>query len=366
MQHADVLVRAASDGVGSEAIEEQLAALNEVARRSWGRVLVLERDELVERLVHPEDPGAAVVEGLAECGAASLGSGPPKMWKTTLGVSAGLSVASGVSFAGRFKTEQRPFLHVDGEMGQRRALTLWRCLARGEGIDVVRLARDGLLNYLNATRPGPAREPRAWVQLVRERGVGLVLMDPTIAFFVGDENAAPEVRAWWSAAVRPLLDEGAAVMVLHHTRKGSPLLADSAADSARGSGDWRGAPDLHFGLKCEPGDRRLLRVEVTGSRLGPEPPPFFLRVEDHEGGKRLRWAGEAQEAIGKTAAAADAIEAMTERAGDGGVPRKVILETLSPRFAERTVEDALSLVRERRSVEARRVGREMVYRRVQP
>jgi hypothetical protein len=320
--------------------------------------------DLARLLAEPETSPVAAVEGLVEIGAASLGSAPPKTWKTTMSVAAGLAVAAGVPFAGRLATTRAPFLHVDAEMGPRRTLALYRRLGRGEGIDVARLARDGMLHYLDATRPGPAREPRLWARLVRERTIGLVLLDPAVALFAGDENAAGEVRAWWASTVRPLLDEGAAVLIVHHNRKGSPLVADNASDAARGSGDWRGAPDLHFGIRAEPADRRLLRVEVTGSRLGPEPPPFYLRVQDHDGGLRIRWAGEAAETIGKTAAAADAIEDLLDRAGDGGLPRQAILVALGEQYHPRTLEDALALVRERGSADVRRVGMKVIYRRL--
>ncbi len=365
---ADGLVRAlatrngAHPGEGRESIR--------LAAQSLARALgdmdrpAAEPVDLAARLSEPERPSPAAIDGLVEFGAGSLGSGSPKSWKSTICAAAGLCVAAGKDFADRFRTVQAPFLHIDAELGERRCVELYRRLGRGEDLDVAQLARKGLFLYLNATHQGPAREAGAWTRIVRERGVGLVLLDPAVALFEGDENLATDVRRWWGVAVRPLLDEGAAVLIVHHSRKASPFVGDNASDAARGSGDWRGAPDLHFGLRCEPGDRRLVRLEVTGSRLGPEPAPFFLRVEDFNGGQRIRWAGEPEETLGKTVAAADAIEELVERAGDGGMPRQVILQALGQKYPTRTLEDALSLVRKRGDVEVRKTGKAAVYRRV--
>lgn len=360
---------AGRNGAGpGEAREGIRRAVTDLVRtlESMERPVVAPAD-LTALLTEPVRPVVTLVEGLIEAGAASLGSGPPKSFKSTAAIAMGLAVASGTDFAGHFKTVKAPFLHIDAEMGIRRTLTLYRRLAVAEGIDLIGLAREGSLHYLDATRPGPGRDPRAWARIVRERRIGLVLLDPAVALFSGEENSATEVRTWWNTHVGPLIDEGAGVEIVHHTRKGSAHIEDSAADSARGSGDWRGAPDLHFGIRAAPGDRRLLRVEVTGSRLGPEPAPFYLRVEDHEGGQRIRWAGEAQEAVGKGIAIADAIVALLERAGDGEMPRQAIIETLSQSdYAERTIEDSLSLLKKRGLVDTRKQGKGTFYRRLRP
>jgi hypothetical protein len=310
----------------------------------------------------PETPPKTCIEGLSEFGAASLTSGPPGAWKTTIAAAKGLCVAGGHPFAGRLETQQAPVLHVDGEMGETRLVSLYRRLARGEGIDSADLVRRGLLHYLPATGAGPGRDPRTWERLVRERSIGLVILDSAVALYAGDENSSTEVRAWWERSVRPLLDLGAAVEVLHHDRKGSAMIPDSPMTSTRGSGDWRGAPDVHAVVRCEAGDHHLVRVEVTKSRLDSEPAPFCLRVEKGWGLLRVRWAGEARDTVGKTVEASTAIEAMLEAAGPEGMLRRAVLESLKDKYAVRTIEDALSLVKSHAGVTQTREGMQVRYR----
>lgn len=322
----------------------------------------VELPDMAALLAAPEAPAPTCIEGLAEFGAASLTSGPPGTWKTTIAAAMGLCVASGKPFGGRLETKQAPVLHIDAEMGERRLINLYRRVGLGEDIDPADLARKGFLHYLSATGSGPGRDPKAWERIVRERMIGFVILDPVVALFGGDENKSTEVRQWWENAIRPLLDLGAAVGVQHHDRKGSVLMPDSPTTSSRGSGDWRGAPDLHAVVRCEPGDHHLVRLEVTKSKLGPEPAPFCLRIEQEGARLRVRWVGEAQETIGKTVEARNAIVSMLEAAGPVGMLRQAVLKALAGKFAERTIEEALSLVRQSSKVTATSEGKQIRYR----
>jgi hypothetical protein len=373
------VARACEERVKWKGAKLGAAALNGIqAGEIYGLVESLSRDaadlksfnsagplaDLAEKLSLPEEPVQFLIQDLAELGASSLFSAKAKTFKSTMLVNAGLCVASGRPFAGKFQTSAGPVLHLDGELGETRTLRLYRRLGRGEGIDVVQLARNGLLHYLDLAKPGSQRDPAEWVRIIREKSISLVILDPVVSFYGGDENDATAVRAWWNSAVQPMQSAGAAVALVHHSRKGSQLVADNVSDSVRGSGDWRGAPDLCADIRPDPKNRHLLRVEVSGSRLSSEPPPFYLRVEEHDGGQRIVFAGEPESAIGKTLAAAEAIQDLLNVAGDGGLPRPSILEALEERFAHRTVCDALLAIKERGDVETRRVGRTMVYQRV--
>lgn len=89
------------------------------------------------------------------------------------------------------------------------------------------------------------------VQMVREKGIDLVIIDTFARSFLGDENSSRDVMK----AVRCLdllRDAGAAVVLVHHAKKGRTELRGSEPDpdaGIRGSGALAGAYDHIISLQ---------------------------------------------------------------------------------------------------------------------
>lgn len=130
-------------------------------------------------------------------------------------------------------------------------------------------------------RPYPCRPTAAlWLDLLnrllelrKERGVDLVVIDPLAMFVPANENHPASLLASL-AELQRLTREGLAVLLLHHPAKGEPRLGQAA----RGSGVLSAVADILLELRVPPGDpatrrRRLFgfsRFEETPRRLSLE------------------------------------------------------------------------------------------------
>ena len=128
--------------------------------------------------------------------------------------------------------EGHPVLLVEGEGSQRNLRERIRRLAKGlrpEGIGDAR----GLLTIAHGAF-GLAEHLDTWRALIEEKKPKIVMLDPMVSYFSGDENAAREVQSFLEH-VSLARAHGAAVIVVHHSTKPN---ADGKS-SARGSGALR-------------------------------------------------------------------------------------------------------------------------------
>lgn len=119
----------------------------------------------------------------------------------------------------------------------------------------------------------PAASERV-LRWVKERKLDLLIVDP-----LADTLDGPETNE----TIGPILDElkrftlesGAAVLLVHHTRKGDTSgRADDPLDALRGPSQLRDRVDLLLHIEKRPGDLR--RLTCTKARGAKEPEPVWL------------------------------------------------------------------------------------------
>jgi len=138
---------------------------------------------------------------------------------------------------------------------------------------------DGLESVLLLSRDKipvlklPAASERV-LRWVKERKLDLLIVDP-----LADTLDGPETNE----TIGPILDElkrftlesGAAVLLVHHTRKGDTSgRADDPLDALRGPSQLRDRVDLLLHIEKRPGDLR--RLTCTKARGAKEPEPVWL------------------------------------------------------------------------------------------
>lgn len=157
--------------------------------------------------------------------------GPPNVGKSLLGMQLALGVAM----------EGKSVLIVQGEGSKRALRERLRRLARG-------LAPDGIeraLPHVTITHGefGLAEHIKLWRHTLEATKPALVMLDPMVSFFRGDENASSEMAAFL-AHVAVARHMGATVVVVHHGTK----LDGEGKSRERGSGALRAWCDEAIGL----------------------------------------------------------------------------------------------------------------------
>ncbi len=206
---------------------------------------------------------------------------PPGIGKTWLMMQAGLALAYGVPWLGKYVPPQ-PFrcLYLTGEgraaAHRKRLDTLVPAYeARARELGTAGTA-DNYLTIAGGGRCGLRLDvPSSLARLKEEierNGVDVILLDTFRTFHAANENAAAEMQAVLDP-IRELLDEtDCAAIITHHTKKGQ---GRNAAEAARG-GSWQEHIALGMVVNRD-GDVDRLRITPSKGRNGPEYPEFKVR-----------------------------------------------------------------------------------------
>jgi RecA-family ATPase len=199
--------------------------------------------------------------------------GPPGTLKSMLMADCAVCVAIGrpwltplpPSNAHPFQTTAAPVLWLDFDNGQR--LTHERFDALGK---THHLSETAPLYYVSMPSPwlnaADALSIDALAIRVNRLGATLVIIDNLGAISGGvDENSAEMIQVM--ANLRRLAEKtGAAIVVIHHQRKGSITKARSG-DSLRGHSSIEAALDLALMVKRDDDDEYRITIESTKTRL---------------------------------------------------------------------------------------------------
>lgn len=197
-------------------------------------------------------PTQYVIDRLLPLPSLSVVYGSPGSMKSMLLADAAVCVASGQPWlAGlpseegqtvkAFRTTQSPVLWIDYDNGTLRTDERFDAIAKARG-----LAEDAPVHYVSMAQPWldatDGYMVRELVEAITQLGAKLVVID-NLGLISGDsdENSADMVKVMGNLR-RLAEDSGAAIVIIHHQRKGS--LADRAGDLLRGHSSIEAALDL--------------------------------------------------------------------------------------------------------------------------
>lgn len=246
-------------------VEEELGRLR--VRREARRRLRAE-DSSVENFVLTDLAAAReeakreidwVIPDLLAAGEKGVIAGPPKSLKTWFALHLSRAITTGEAVLGEsgWKPLQQPVLFAQEEGNAQR----WARRVTGA------LDGDAPFFYLHRSGFSLLNEGHvAWLtERVDEVGARVVFLDPLQRITPGvNENDASEVGEAWNAIHGIAAHTEAAVLVIHHARKGegSPTM-----DSIRGSSRVAGEVDLMFVLRRV--ERGALELYLDGRDLPP-------------------------------------------------------------------------------------------------
>lgn len=294
---------------------------------------------------------------LAEGAPAILG-GSAGAGKTWVALDLLVAAATGGKWLGQFPIrcqDHRRVLWIDGEQSPALVARRVRELLDGRRIALDRL--EGLpirfvfqlINLLDAA----ARF--SLFSLVADFRPDLVIFDALVRFAGGADLNAAENSARLFEAVSPIWrDHGAAVLFLHHLRKGQAGQGasepDIHQDRLRGSGDLAAAVDSILVLDRTPGG---LVLRNPKNRQAPEAAPVRLELDIVDGTARIT-------AIAGPDAPEEIVLDALVGAGGEGLTRpklKALLEAAGSADADRLTTKILGRLKDQGRVRSRKEGR---------
>lgn len=236
-----------------------------------------------------------VIPNLLAAGEKAVLAGPPKSLKTWMALQAAKAVAEGVPFLGVSEWAPEPdqaVLVIEEEGAAHR----WadRLLKVFENHDVP-------INYVHRSGLNlqDDKDVDLVIEIMVEREIRLLIVDPWQRVTAGiKENDAADTAPAWDALHRIVTETGAALLLLHHTKKGG---GTPEMDSIRGSSRMAGEVDFMIVLnKDAPGeltaflDGRDLDLEAETNHIEvvyPTDSPWQMKLAGFKlnlGGKASR------------------------------------------------------------------------------
>lgn len=221
-------------------------------------------------------PVQYVVGGLFALPSLNVVYGAPGSMKSMMLADAAVSVAAGLPWleplpnnkdsARPLSTMRAPVLWIDYDNGTLRTDERFDALARARG-----LPDDAPIHYVSMAQPwldaNDGYMVRELAEAIIQLGVKLVIID-NLGLISGDadENSADMVKVMGNLR-RLAEDTGAAVVVIHHQRKGN--MADRAGDLLRGHSSIEAALDLALLVTRENQDPKLIirPTKVRGASI---------------------------------------------------------------------------------------------------
>ena len=285
------------DGLSAEEIEAALQEVNrqrcdlplppeEVSKiaRSAGRyepsedtdqsVLVPSFKSVRSLLADHPDLHPPVIDGLLRQGETLNIIAPPKRNKSWLAMSLGLAVATGRDWLG-FPTRQGKVLILDNELHLATFANRIPRVANALGIDLMSVGDNLCVESLRG-RLGDILQMAPYFDLLRPYGFKLIIIDSLYRFLpVGaDENSNAGMAQVYNALDRYAQELGCAIVVIHHSSKGSQA-GKALTDVGAGAGALARAADAHLILREHEVEGAVAVEAVT--RSFPPPEPFCMR-----------------------------------------------------------------------------------------
>jgi hypothetical protein len=258
------------------------------------------------KLYEPYIPPPFVIEGvLAQAKVAELVAygGSAKTW---IAIAAGVDVALGLPWMGRFPTTQGRVLYLDWENGSDEMRRRVQMYLRGKG-------HEGAAEHFDVlTMPGVYMDDAAFEELLagEVEGHALCIIDTLKAASPNVDENSSAIRVGLDKLKRVAERTGCAFIIIVHSKKTAPDGKEGdPREAARGSSAIFDAADVAMQIRYRPGEPALVRS--TKSRNGKSFEPFTFELQDTEDdgililtgspvaeeSRRADWTRERQDAI---------------------------------------------------------------------
>lgn len=218
-------------------------------------------------------PSSWIIKGLIKKGGISFIVGESGTGKTIASLSMVKAISLGEPWINKFPTEQMKVLILDKENSPADIQTLYKSMGiRNDNIFTYFTEED----YNLITEEGEMTEIGQYIHdFIKEKDIGLVVIDSAIDFLIGDENSsvivASNINKW-----REVCGE-ASILSIHHESKQDPRNKKKAMDRTRGSTVWVSAAQSIISISViSLGSPEKLMVEHTKVRGARKLKPFEM------------------------------------------------------------------------------------------
>lgn len=346
------LIRVSTDTIGRaydngqapvEIISRTTAQLEQLARRAAPLATAFPARTLGALAALDVPAPTFHVHGWIPATGVSFLVGDSEAYKSFFASLIGIAVAAGRRLLQTFDVTQAPTLVISEENGlledKRRHVALCRGLELDPADVPCHIASDAGFSFDDPVKYAALRA------YVAAHGIRLILIDSFIRVHRRQENDAGEMSALYLDRMKPLIQSGVALVLLHHRRKvqQGPQPAGGGADSdaIRGSGDIRAATHSVLFLRTVSDTQVLVKHNKT--RGFARQAPFVFAVQDAaEGGIVATWEGSPEQALDKSGGCREAILLFASAAPDRTFWRKDLEAAMKGHFGRKVFEPVLA------------------------
>ncbi len=233
---------------------------------------ILPISELLEKNLPPI---SWLIDKLVPEEAITILAGMSGSFKTWLVMDMAISIATGKEFLNIYNTKQTGVLIIDEESGERLYSERFKNLTDLSEIPIYLLSMSGFV--VND------KSVKEMVEICKEKGIGLVIIDSMTRVNRGDENSSKDIALFFSK-LQAFTQESISVLIIHHNRKPGLGGYDASSDM-RGSSDIRAVVDIQLAVR-RIGLSESIEVRQAKCRYGKELSPFKLTFQkDKDSGK---------------------------------------------------------------------------------
>ena len=268
--------------------------------------------------------------------------------KSFLTLSLAQSITTGEKWLDHFEvTIQTKVLFIDMENGRRRLQDRLRGLSMS-GENIYRIKFPHLFYLSEKDKLSPFAESVAF--FVKEKEIGLIVVDSLVDVMEGNENVAGDVQAFFNKF--RLMFPQSAILILHH--EGKPgMVARTAAQKTRGSTNIQGQMSASFSVSRIPKTVNELKFEQTKARDSAKMKPFKINLVSNADPlnlqktlvTKLMYAGEIEEKELKKVAAVEIINELLPYQYEDIVLTKKDIEIACEGISEETIRNAIESMR---------------------
>lgn len=199
--------------------------------------------------------------------------------------------------------------------------------------------------------------------ILNANGYSLVILDCWTDLIANvDENSAVETNNILQNLKRLAWEHNAAVLLIHHLRKGAPYVV-SEKDELRGSSVLLNKPDVVLLLEQDPQDPSRRVLKLLKNRFG-QSKAYEILFETNEDRLEIKVLGEARMVEAEVSRCVAVLMDFLENAGPGEYRRKQLDDAASG-FSKGTRERAIQVLLARKTIERLKKGI-YSYKNVQP
>lgn len=268
-------------------------------------------------------------------------SGNPGDFKTWITMHIAMCVSRSASVFGEFKANSGGVLIIDEEDHLRLVKKRLELLGARETDNIHYLSQCGIKVDVEAFR-------NMLVDIVKEKGIKLVILDSLVRVHQQDENDAKSMAKVFSS-LQAIIKEGASILFTHHHRKQMGFGSSNPGQSMRGSSDILAAVDCHITIEKKKDEEDRLIIRQTKLRQAELRKPFEVKVLMGEfGPSGFEYAGGYDEKKKKAEEASEAVVAVLT---EGMKSRVEINDALGEEFGKTAIADGIRLVEEKGEIE---------------